>query len=314
MSSTAMSSNHGSHNPDITVFPCTYNRADTLVRTYESLCAQTHKNFEWLVFDNGSTDNTSELIEQWKLEGKVHLKHMSWENNTGYQRTFNRGVAEARGKFWIVLDSDDSCFENALERMLEIWHSIPTDRQAEFSGVSVNCIDQYGELVGTEFPEDQFDSNNMELRYKHKVKGDKFGMTRLDVLRQYPFPETSHHVNSGIVWRAIARKYKIRYVNERLRVYYIDEVGRPDQLTQHYSIESSAVGRIMNHKASLNEEMDWFFYAPLRFCNMAAVYVLCSMALKKPKLEILSEIKPFTSKLLVLGAFPFAIIANALNK
>ena len=126
MSSTAMSSDPGSHNPDITVFTCTYNRADTLVRTYESLCAQTHKNFEWLVFDNGSTDNTSELIEQWKLEGKVHLKHMSWENNTGYQRTFNRGVAEARGKFWIVLDSDDSCFENALERMLEIWHSIPT--------------------------------------------------------------------------------------------------------------------------------------------------------------------------------------------
>jgi len=305
-----MSSNLDSVKPDITVFTCTYNRANTLVRTYQSLCDQTHKNFEWLVFDNGSTDNTNELIEQWKLEGKVNMKHMSWETNTGYQRTFNRGVAEAQGTFWIVLDSDDSCVDNAFERMLKIWDSIPSDRQSEFSGVSVNCVDQYGDLVGTEFPEDQFDSNNMEIRYKHKVKGDKFGMTRLEVLRKYPFTESTHHVNSGIVWRAIAKKYKIRYSNERLRTYYIDEVGREDQITKHYSIEAGAVGRIMNHKASLNEEMEWFFYAPLRFFNMAAVYVLCSMAIKKPILEIFSEIKPLTSKLLVLGAFPFAIVAH----
>lgn len=89
-----------STNYTFTVFTCTYNRATTLHRVYESLSAQTFSDFEWIVFDNGSRDNTRELVEQWTRESNLHIRFLSWPENTGYQNTFNECIAIAQGKFF----------------------------------------------------------------------------------------------------------------------------------------------------------------------------------------------------------------------
>lgn len=303
-----------SKNPDFSIFTCCYNRASTLPRTYKSLCEQTHRNFEWIVFDNGSTDNTSELLAAWKEEADFPVKILGWPDNTGYQRTFNEGLKVSDGELWMMLDSDDACVPHALERVWEIWQGIPEDKRHQYSGVTVNCNDQHGNLVGTLFPEDIFDSNSLETYYKHKIKGEKWGCQRVDVLRKFPFPDTENHVSPGLVWRAIAREYTTRYANDRLRIYYIHETGRADQFSFHLANREIAFSRRLNSQDKLNKDMDWFRVSPLTFLKQAVVYTQFSDLLDLGFSQQLKDIDKPLGKFLVAAAYPFGSLLSFLSR
>lgn len=297
---------------EITAFTCTFNRADTLTRTYRSLCRQTVRNFEWIVYDNGSTDNTSELVAKWKAESDFPIIYLSRSDNSGYQRSFNHGVKAARGFFWLIVDSDDEVVPEAFSRMIELWKTIPDDKKSMFTGVTVNCIDQHGKLVGEEFPYNPTDSNSIEIFYRHKIRGEKFGMHRVDIIRNYPFPDVEDHVNAGVVWRSIAADYQTRFVNEGLRIYYIEEAGRPDQLSFHTSLSDNAFGRRMNHMHSLNEHLSWFRQDPLQFLKHAAVYAVCSRAISVGIAKTVADINPLFGRLLVITVYPFAVLYTSI--
>ena len=64
----------------LTIFTPTYNRAHTLVRTYQSLCHQTCKDFEWLIIDDGSIDNTSDIVKIWITEADFKIKYIYQKN------------------------------------------------------------------------------------------------------------------------------------------------------------------------------------------------------------------------------------------
>src|SRR4051812_47352897 len=136
-----------------TVVTATYNRAHTLHRVYESLLAQTFRDFEWLVVDDGSTDGTRKLIEGWQAEASFAIRYL-YQANAGKHIACNRAVREAAGRFITGIDSDDACLPHALERLIHHWNRIPADEQAGFTGVSALCIDETGQLVGTRFPRD----------------------------------------------------------------------------------------------------------------------------------------------------------------
>src|SRR3974390_2817293 len=91
-----------------TVFTATYNRAHTLHRVYDSLCAQTLHDFEWIVIDDGSTDNTAELIDDWAKAAQFPIRYFK-QNHSGKHVAHNLAVREARGLFFLPLDSDDAC-------------------------------------------------------------------------------------------------------------------------------------------------------------------------------------------------------------
>lgn len=292
---------------EISAFTCTYNRIETLRRTYESLRMQTVRNFEWIVYDNGSNDTTVDEVKRWQSEADFPIVLMGRPDNSGVQRSFNYGLKVARGFFWLTLDSDDVVVPEAFERLVALWAGIPESRRPEFTGVTVNCVDQHNNLVGHEFPVNPTDSNSVEMFYRYKMYGEKFGMHRVNVLRQYPFPDTSEHVNPGVVWWAIAKDFQTRYANERLRVYFIEEEGREDQLSFHTSLSSNAYGRRMNHMFMLNEHIDWFKTSPIQFFKHAGIYGVCSIALKMPFSEMIGFIKPLRSKLLVSIMHPFMI-------
>ncbi|PHO07907.1 hypothetical protein BFT35_04005 [Thermoanaerobacterium thermosaccharolyticum] len=203
-----------------TVFTPTYNRAHTIGRVYTSLQKQTYQNFEWLVVDDGSTDNTKTLIDQWKKEASFSIRYF-YQNNSGKHVAINKGVKEARGKFFLILDSDDYCVPETLEKFYYYWNSIPENERDKFSGVSVLCMDAKGKIVGNKFPKDICDLTSFELQTKYGLVGEKWGFHRTEVLREFPFPEISGEkfIPEGIVWNRIELKYKIRHVNEKLRIY-----------------------------------------------------------------------------------------------
>jgi glycosyltransferase involved in cell wall biosynthesis len=286
-----------------TVFTPTYNRRHTLHRVYESLKAQTYRDFEWLIVDDGSTDNTCELVEQWQQENLVPIRYI-YQENSHKHIAFNRGVREAKGELFLTFDSDDSCEPQALERFKYHWDAIPLDQKEKFSAVTCLCKDRDGKIIGSLFPFNPTDSDSLEIHYRFKVKGEKWGFHRTDVLRQFP-----HHVEEimgfyipeSVLWNKIAKKYKTRFVNEALRMYWTDQPSIMRN-TQHQ--KKKAVGGEIYYSNVLNEETEWFRFAPLIFWRSAVLYSRYSFHLGTKISQQIVNIKTPIGKILWLIALP----------
>lgn len=211
-------------NPLITVFTPAYNRANTLPRVFEGLKKQTYKNFEWIIIDDGSSDNTKCVAENMLSEKVFFNITYKYQQNSGKHIAINRAVEIAKGEFFIILDSDDTCTDNALECFVEEWYKIPEADRKDFYGISCRCCDLDGNIIGTPMSEEYIDSNDLDFKLKLKIKGELWGMTKTEILRNTPFPEVErlHFYPENIYWNNIGRKYKSRYINKALR-YYIND-------------------------------------------------------------------------------------------
>lgn len=88
-------------------FTPTYNRGHLIHQIYESLLAQDYYNFEWLVIDDGSQDQTQSLFDTWlKKDNPFEIRYYRQENQ-GLIRTLNRGIALSKGQYFSKIDSDD---------------------------------------------------------------------------------------------------------------------------------------------------------------------------------------------------------------
>lgn len=255
-----------------TVFTPTYNRAHTLSRVYESLRAQTYSRFEWLIVDDGSTDGTAESVASWQAAADFPIRYVQ-QTRSGKHVASNRAVLEARGELFVVLDSDDECVPEALERFAYHWSSIPDDERPGFCGVTALCVDENGKLVGSRFPADPTDSDALELTYRHRVVGEKWGFNRTDILLEHPFPELDGepYVTESVVWNRIAASYRTRFVNEILRIYHRWEDGESLTESARHSVDRAAMFAMKNRFA-LNEEIVWITTAPSHFLRVAANY------------------------------------------
>jgi glycosyltransferase involved in cell wall biosynthesis len=209
--------------PVFTVATPTYNRAETLPRVYESLCAQSFRSFEWLVVDDGSTDHTRDLVRRWQDVSPFPVRYR-WQSNQHKKIAVNHAVREARGSFIAILDSDDSFLPDALRDMYEAWENIPAADRDGFAGVSALVMRPDGTIVGDAFPQDPLDTDGMTCHYIMGVRGEKFTMQRTDVMRQFPFPAfVSGLVPENHVWDRIALTYRMRHINKIVRIYYPTE-------------------------------------------------------------------------------------------
>lgn len=204
-----------------TVFTPTYNRAHTLHRVYESLKKQTFRDFEWVIVDDGSSDNTETLVRGWIDEAGFVIRYF-YQQNKGKHTAINRGVKEANGELFLTLDSDDEYLPRGLEILSYYWDSIPNEERHKYSAVTGLCIDQKGQIIGEKFPKDITDSNAFEVFFKYKVGGEKSGFQKTDILKEFPFPEYEgeRFVPEGLIWNRIGSKYLTRYINEPVRLYY----------------------------------------------------------------------------------------------
>jgi glycosyltransferase involved in cell wall biosynthesis len=256
--------------PLFTVFTPTYNRAHLLHRVHSCLTAQTFRDFEWLIVDDGSTDETGKIVANWQAQADFPIRYI-WQENGHKKKAFNRAVKEAHGELLLPWDSDDEAVPEALAFFRQHWLAIPQEQRDSFVGVCALCKDEHGKLVGSRFPADTFDSDSLEVRYRYGVSGEKWGFSRTDVLRLFPFPEdVQGHVPEGIVWSAIARRYKTRFINQVLRIYH----QASDSITETGHHRGGAARHCEGHvfwaRAVLENELRWFRYRPTWFLKMAA--------------------------------------------
>jgi len=255
--------------PTFTVFTPTFNRSRTLHRVRNSLTCQSFRDFEWLIVDDGSSDNTAELVESWQDDSDFPIRYLRQENQ-GKHIAVNRGVENARGELFLILDSDDTCVPDALERFIHHWNAIPADIRETFSGVTCLCQDERGNIVGDTFPENVWDADYQTLVYKHRIRGEKWGFHTTAVMRAFPFPEVDKriYVGESYVWRRIGRQYKQRHINEALRIYHQDETA--GQITKR-PLKQAARSR-KYYLAHLREDFDIMRSYPMFAVRLAGNY------------------------------------------
>jgi glycosyltransferase involved in cell wall biosynthesis len=302
------------HSYAFTVFTATYNRAHTIHRVFNSLCAQTLQDFEWLVVDDGSTDKTQELIASWAAAANFPIRYFR-QIHVGKHIAHNLAVREARGRLFFPLDSDDACVPHALERMMYWWSTIPTDQRATFCGVTGLSIDQYGKLVGDRFPSEPLDATMRELLYVFNVFGEKGTCRLTEILRRYLFPEVAQgqYLPEGIVWLDIAKRFKNRAVNEVFRIYYIDDAETGATISKR-EIGSHALGRWYYYVWLLNNDLEYFFHSPMPFVKAVIMLPIVARYSQQSLLHSLNSLHTVWAKVLVLSALPLALIIYTFDR
>ena len=133
----------------LTIFTPAYNRAHTIGRTYESLLRQTCKDFEWLVIDDGSTDNTRELVEGWIKENKIPIRYI-FQENQGMHGAHNTAYRNISTVLNTCIDSDDFMPDDAVEKIVSFWEKYGSDKYAGLVGLDQT---ENGCIIGRSFPE-----------------------------------------------------------------------------------------------------------------------------------------------------------------
>lgn len=193
------------------IITSTYNRATFLVDLYESLISQTNQSFEWIIINDGSTDNTIDVVNSLKFDNRLLITLIN-QDHYGKHRALNKGIQLARGKYCLIVDSDDYLTNSALE-ILSLKFQDVAKKNNFICGVAGLKGDTDKNKIGR-FPrlKNEIIANNLE-RERLKLQGDKAECFYTDIIKQYPFyvfgDET--FLTERIVWDEIASDGYLTY-------------------------------------------------------------------------------------------------------
>lgn len=198
----------------ITVFTPSYNREKELKMLYKSLLEQDYFDFEWLIVDDGSIDNTEIAVKEMINENKINIVYFKQENK-GKSKAVNQGIKLAKGEFFLCIDSDDYFIPNVLGTIANEYESIKNEDDIAGLGFLHWKIDSE-EVIGTKFPEDVMIDTYFNIYHLHKVKGDKQLIFKTEIMREYLFPEIEDEkfVPEALMFNRISKKYKMKFINK----------------------------------------------------------------------------------------------------
>ena len=216
----------------LTVFTPAYNRAHTLKRTYESLCHQTCKDFCWLIIDDGSTDNTRQVVEEWIQDGLIRIRYI-YQQNQGMHGAHNTAYRNIDTILNVCIDSDDYMPNDAVESILDCWQEHNDERIAGIIGLDITTD---GDLIGTKFPSDM-KTTTVYGFYEKGGKGDKKMVYRTDVITRYPeYPlfEGEKYVGLGYKYMLIDQDYEMVTLNHPLVIVDYQAEGSSYSMYRQY--------------------------------------------------------------------------------
>lgn len=200
----------------LTIFTPAYNRAHTLARTYESLQRQDCKDFVWLVVDDGSTDETAEIIKEWQnKETEFEIRYL-YKENGGMHTAHNAAYEVIDTELNVCIDSDDCLAEGAVKKIKTAWEKV---RGKDYSGlIGLDADMNTGKIIGAGFPSDLTETT-LGGYYAAGGSGDKKLVYRTDVINSvppYPVFEGEKYVGLVYKYTLIDQKYKLAVLDEVL--------------------------------------------------------------------------------------------------
>ncbi len=207
----------------ITVFTPTYNRGYIISELYESLTQQTFKNFEWLIVDDGSSDETESIINQFIKENIINIKYKK-QKNSGKHVAINNGVSDASGELFFIVDSDDYLSSDALEKLEKRFQDIK--HNSEIAGIFINCSSKNLQKKTKAFdlilPEKGLKTTLTNLNHQYKIKGEFATAIKTEIQKAYPYPifEGEKFCRESLVYRRIGKKYDFLFTSDK--IYFAD--------------------------------------------------------------------------------------------
>ncbi len=218
--------------PTLTIFTPAYNRAHTLGRTYESLCRQTSQDFEWLIVDDGSSDETRLLVDKWIKDNKISIRYI-YQQNQGMHGAHNTAYKNIHTKLNTCIDSDDYMPDNAVETIINFWKENGSDKYAGIVGLDQSIK---GNIIGSTFP-DKLKETTLYGYYSNGGSGDKKLVYRTDVIQQYPeYPifEGEKYVGLAYKYYLIDHDYKLLTLNKPLVIVDYQDNGSSANMYKQY--------------------------------------------------------------------------------
>lgn len=233
----------------ITVFTPTYNRAAFLPTLYQSLLNQTDRDFEWLVVDDGSTDNTDTIIDGFKNDGHISVRYIK-QPNMGKHAAHNNGIMKADSELFVCVDSDDRLLPEAISHTKEVWKACRGDKTI------CGIVSPRKLPDGKRFVNAPETGTLMQLYNRHIFDGDTMLVFQTDVLRENLFPQFKEEkfISECVVYMKIDQDYRLKYDN----VFLYESEYHDDGITKNgvkHRIQSPA-GTLYQFKATASLQTD----------------------------------------------------------
>ncbi len=231
----------------ITVFTPTYNRKYILPQVYECLKKQTNKDFVWIIVDDGSTDNTEELVKSWIKEHIISIKYIK-QNNLGKHIAQNTAVNNCKTEYFLILDSDDFLSNNAIEVLYKDIGRIIN--MPDICGIIGNKYNVLNKDRKDNMPKKLKYVSGLELYQKYHFQGETLRVYKTDILKKYLFPQIPNEkfIYENVIFDKIDAQYKMLINREEL--YYFKYLNDGYTLNGYKLKKDNPIGYSLSLKSS----------------------------------------------------------------
>ncbi len=285
----------------LTIFTPAYNRAYCLPRAYEALKKQSNKDFIWLIVDDGSTDNTRQLVESWQKEDCGFPIEYVYKKNGGMHSAHNTAYDHIRTELNTCIDSDDILAEEAVEKILSFWEQHGSNQYAGIIGLDA---DFDGNIIGKGFDE-SLKSTTLTGYYAAGGFGDKKLVYRTEIINRYPrYPEFEGEklVPLDYIYGLCDKDYELLVLPEVLcNVEYLADGSSKNILRQYYK-NPKGFAFIRKHHMTMRNDPKYLFKENIHYVSSSIFSRNKNFLKESPK------------KLYTVLAIPFGILLSVYIK
>ncbi len=195
----------------------TYNRGPHLSCLYKSIINQQFNDIELVIVDDGSTDDTSEMISSWEKNNEITIKHY-YQENAGRPTALKKALMAATGKFTLIMDDDDLFVPDAFELIKSSLSDLSKNENKfrEIAGICGLCLDKDGKIIGDSFTKDEMVTSYYDIRFRRKISGDKKEILSTNILKKHMYKtfDNERRVPTSTLWYSISEDYDMMFLNK----------------------------------------------------------------------------------------------------
>ncbi|WP_051230466.1 glycosyltransferase family 2 protein [Epilithonimonas caeni] len=199
----------------LTLFTPTYNRATLLPTLFESLKKQSNKKFEWLIVDDGSTDNTREVIKSFIETSAFRITYL-YQENQGKHIAINTAINYCNTEYFGTVDSDDYLKDEAIEIIYEKLEKIRYEKNIIGIASPLEMVDSKKNIVTRPDIFAEITATPVEIGYTYKIYGEFTLVYKTEIIKKYQYPQFfgEKFIQESFITNRFDKEYKILHIPE----------------------------------------------------------------------------------------------------